>query len=59
MNSLYKQGSNYQANALSILKLSESKLMAFDPRRELVIEQAPARPAYEGTGTNLEEPPRR
>ena len=47
------------AIALGVRSYRESKLMAFDPRRELVIEQAPARPAYEGTGTNLEEPPRR
>lgn len=34
----------------------ESRMMAFDPRSERVVERAPRRPGYEGTGENYQEP---
>ncbi|MEJ7607671.1 MAG: Gfo/Idh/MocA family oxidoreductase [Bryobacteraceae bacterium] len=34
----------------------ERRMMAFDPKSEKVLPQAPPRPAYEGTGENYQEP---
>jgi predicted dehydrogenase len=44
---------------LGVQSYRRNKLMAFDPKREIVVDQAPVRPAYEGSGQNHEEPPRR
>ena len=44
---------------LGVKSYRNNRLMAFDPKREIVIEEAPSRPAYEGTGQNVKEPPRR
>ncbi len=35
----------------------QNKMMAFDPKTEKVTRTAPRRPAYEGTGKNVQEPP--
>jgi predicted dehydrogenase len=44
---------------LGVQSYRQNRVMAFDPRRELVLDEAPARAAYEGSGKNYEEPPRR
>lgn len=44
---------------LGVKSYRQNKVMAFDARRELVLDEAPDRPSYEGSGKNYKEPPRR
>jgi len=44
---------------LGVKSYRQNRVMAFDPRQQLVLDEAPARAAYEGSGKNHEEPPRR
>lgn len=41
---------------LGVDSYRQSRLMAFDPRTRRVIEKAPPRPGFEGTGENYDEP---
>ncbi len=41
---------------LGVDSYRQSKLLAFDPKTEKVLRNAPKRPGYEGTGKNVEEP---
>jgi predicted dehydrogenase len=41
---------------LAVDSYRESRMMAFDPRTERILEHAPRRPGYEGTGENYVEP---
>jgi hypothetical protein len=43
---------------LGIDSYRNGKLMAFDPKTERVLPQAPKRRGYEGDGKNVQEPTR-
>jgi hypothetical protein len=40
---------------LGVKSYRQGKVMAFDPKRELVLDEPGARPAYEGSGKNYDE----
>lgn len=44
---------------LGVKSYRQNKVMSFDTRRELVLDEAHDRPSYEGSGKNYKEPPRR
>ncbi|MEO7650416.1 MAG: Gfo/Idh/MocA family oxidoreductase [Bryobacteraceae bacterium] len=41
---------------LGVDSYRESRMMAFDPRSERVVNHSPKRPGYDGTGENYEDP---